>query len=355
MKIIEVKASINYEIMIGSNILAQSGEYIRKAIANPCTAVIISDDNVQQLYGETVSNSLQKQGFKVQQYTIAHGESSKNIQTLTELWRFLAAEKITKSDIIVALGGGVVGDLSGFAAATYLRGIRFVQILTSLLAMVDASVGGKTAVDLPEGKNLVGAFWQPGLVLCDCEALETLPGQYFADGWAEIIKYGFIDDLPLLKMLEEKSEPTEEIIARCVDDKRKLVEADEYDKGSRQLLNLGHTLGHAIEKCSAYQISHGQAVAIGMVLITKAAVKRRWCSAEVLEKLLELTRKFKLPQSCSYSAEELAAAALVDKKRSGDNLNLIVPQALGKSRIEKIAVEELLGIIKDGLDDEYNY
>ena len=355
MKIIEVKASINYEIMIGSDILAQSGEYIRKAIANPCTAVIVSDDNVQKLYAETVSQSLQKQGFRVYQFIFAHGEESKNIQTLTDLWQFLAEKQITKSDIIVALGGGVVGDLSGLAAATYLRGIKFVQIPTSLLAMVDASVGGKTAIDLPEGKNLVGAFWQPSLVLCDCAALKTLPAQYFADGWAEIIKYGFINDQELLKMLAESTESTEEIIARCVDDKRKLVEADEYDKGSRQLLNLGHTLGHAIEKCSHYQISHGQAVAIGMVLIAKAAIKRRWCAAEVLDKMLELTAKFNLPQSCSYSAEELAKAALVDKKRQHDSLNLIVPQILGKSIIKKIAIEELLSVIKDGLDDEYNY
>ena len=351
MKKVEVKATKNYQVLIGSNILEQSGAYIAEVI-KPCTAIIISDDNVQQLYGETVSNSLQKQGFKVQQYTIAHGESSKNIQTLTELWRFLAAEKITKSDIIVALGGGVVGDLSGFAAATYLRGIRFVQIPTSLLAMVDASVGGKTAVDLPEGKNLVGAFWQPSLVLCDCAALKTLPAQYLLDGWAEVIKYGFIADAELLDMLAEASEPSEEIIARCVENKRRLVEADEYDKGSRQLLNLGHTLGHAIEKCSNYQISHGQAVAIGMILIAKAAVKRGWCEKEVLAKMLAMTAKYQLPQSTIYQAEELKEAALRDKKRLGASINLVIPVKIGESRLKKIDVTELLAIIKDGLQDE---
>ena len=351
MKKVEVKATKNYQVLIGSNILEQSGAYIAEVI-KPCTAVIISDDNVQQLYGETVSNSLQKQGFKVQQYTIAHGESSKNIQTLTELWRFLAAEKITKSDIIVALGGGVTGDLSGLAAATYLRGIRFVQIPTSLLAMVDASVGGKTAIDLPQGKNLVGAFWQPSLVLCDCAALKTLPAQYLLDGWAEVIKYGFIADAELLDMLAEASEPSEEIIARCVENKRRLVEADEYDKGSRQLLNLGHTLGHAIEKCSNYQISHGQAVAIGMILIAKAAVKRGWCEKEVLAKMLAMTAKYQLPQSTIYQAEELKEASLRDKKRLGASINLVIPVKIGESRLKKIAVTELLAIIKDGLQDE---
>ena len=352
MEIIQVKASKDYEVMIGTAILVKCGEYILKAIANPCVAVIVSDDNVQALYVETVSQSLQKQGFKVYQFTFAHGEESKNIQTLTDLWRFLAEKQVTKSDIIVALGGGVVGDLSGLAAATYLRGIRFVQIPTSLLAMVDASVGGKTAIDLPEGKNLVGAFWQPSLVLCDCETLKTLPEQYLIDGWAEIIKYGFIGDSALLDMLAEADEPTEEIIARCVENKRRLVESDEYDRGSRQLLNFGHTLGHAIEKCSTYQISHGQAVAMGMILITKAAVKRQWCAKEVLNVMLSLTAKYNLPTNCPYTAEELARGALVDKKRLGESLNLIIPQHLGQSRIYKIAVNELLEIIKDGMNDE---
>ena len=352
MKKVEVKATKNYEVIIDTDILAKSGAYIKKAVTDLGTAVIVSDDNVEALYGKTVKISLEEQGFKVYQFTFPHGEESKNISTLNELWQFLAEKEITKSDIIVALGGGVTGDLSGLAAATYLRGIRFVQIPTSLLAMVDASVGGKTAIDLPQGKNLVGAFWQPSLVLCDCAALKTLPAQYLLDGWAEVIKYGFIADAELLDMLAEASEPSEEIIARCVENKRRLVEADEYDKGSRQLLNLGHTLGHAIEKCSNYQISHGQAVAIGMILIVKAAVKRGWCEKEVLAKMLAMTAKYQLPQSTIYQAEELKEAALRDKKRLGASINLVIPVKIGESRLKKIAVTELLAIIKDGLQDE---
>ena len=352
MKKVEVKATKSYEVIIDTDILAKSGAYIKKAVTDLGTAVIVSDDNVEALYGETVKISLEEQGFKVYQFTFPHGEESKNISTLNELWQFLAEKEITKSDIIVALGGGVTGDLSGLAAATYLRGIRFVQIPTSLLAMVDASVGGKTAIDLPQGKNLVGAFWQPSLVLCDCAALKTLPAQYLLDGWAEVIKYGFIADAELLDMLTEASEPSEEIIARCVENKRRLVEADEYDKGSRQLLNLGHTLGHAIEKCSNYQISHGQAVAIGMILIVKAAVKRGWCEKEVLTKMLAMTAKYQLPQSTIYQAEELKEAALRDKKRLGASINLVIPVKIGESRLKKIAVTELLAIIKDGLQDE---
>ena len=352
MKKVEVKATKSYEVIIDTDILAKSGAYIKKAVTDLGTAVIVSDDNVEALYGETVKISLEEQGFKVYQFTFPHGEESKNISTLNELWQFLAEKEITKSDIIVALGGGVTGDLSGLAAATYLRGIRFVQIPTSLLAMVDASVGGKTAIDLPQGKNLVGAFWQPSLVLCDCAALKTLPAQYLLDGWAEVIKYGFIADAELLDMLAEASEPSEEIIARCVENKRRLVEADEYDKGSRQLLNLGHTLGHAIEKCSNYQISHGQAVAIGMILIAKAAVKRGWCEKEVLAKMLAMTAKYQLPQSTIYQAEELKEAALRDKKRLGASINLVIPVKIGESRLKKIAVTELLAIIKDGLQDE---
>ena len=352
MKKVEVKATKNYEVIIDTDILAKSGAYIKKAVTDLGTAVIVSDDNVEALYGKTVKISLEEQGFKVYQFTFPHGEESKNISTLNELWQFLAEKEITKSDIIVALGGGVTGDLSGLAAATYLRGIRFVQIPTSLLAMVDASVGGKTAIDLPQGKNLVGAFWQPSLVLCDCAALKTLPAQYLLDGWAEVIKYGFIADAELLDMLAEASEPSEEIIARCVENKRRLVEADEYDKGSRQLLNLGHTLGHAIEKCSNYQISHGQAVAIGMILIAKAAVKRGWCEKEVLAKMLAMTAKYQLPQSTIYQAEELKEAALRDKKRLGASINLVIPVKIGESRLKKIAVTELLAIIKDGLQDE---
>lgn len=351
MRTIAINASKKYNVLIGENLLAKSGEYILEAVKKPCTAVIVTDDNVERLYAATVSASLEQSGFKVCRFVFPHGEASKNVTVLSRLWEYMAEQKVTRGDIIVALGGGVVGDLSGFAAASYLRGIRFVQIPTTLLAMVDSSVGGKTAVDLNEGKNLVGAFWQPELVLCDHTTLATLEPKYYIDGWAEIIKYGFIGDEELLEKLKGAAkDEIEEIIACSINDKRRLVEADEYDKGSRQLLNLGHTLGHAIEKCSDFQISHGQAVAMGMLLVTQAAVKREICGQEVLALMRELTRKYGLEQQCPYSAAEIYQNALVDKKRISDTLTLVVPVKIGQSVLQKIAITDLAEFIKDGIN-----
>ena len=332
-------------------LLEKSGEYILTRMGKPCTAILVSDDQVHKIYAEKVKASLAKAGFKVEEFVFPHGEQSKNLATVEKLWRYMAQKEITRSDIIVALGGGVTGDLSGFAAANYLRGISFVQIPTSLLAMVDASVGGKTAVDLPEGKNLVGAFWQPELVLCDYRTLATLPQEYVIDGMAEVIKYGFISDNELLETLRvDTNTKIEEIIARAIYDKKVLVEADERDRGSRQLLNLGHTLGHAIEKCSQFSLSHGQAVAIGMILVTKAAVKRCLCPKDVLTELLYLLTKYGLPTETAFTADEIKNAALNDKKRMGQKLTIVLPQSLGKSVLYPIAVEELEEFIKDGLD-----
>ncbi len=351
MKTIEVKASKDYQVLIGEKLLEKSGEYILTRMGKPCTAILVSDDQVHKIYAEKVKDSLAKAGFKVEEFVFPHGEQSKNLATVEKLWRYMAQKEITRSDIIVALGGGVTGDLSGFAAANYLRGISFVQIPTSLLAMVDASVGGKTAVDLPEGKNLVGAFWQPELVLCDYRTLATLPQEYVIDGMAEVIKYGFISDNELLETLRvDINIKIEEIIARAIYDKKVLVEADERDRGSRQLLNLGHTLGHAIEKCSQFSLSHGQAVAIGMILVTKAAVKRCLCPKDVLTELLYLLTKYGLPTETAFTANEIKNAALNDKKRMGQKLTIVLPQSLGKSVLYPIAVEELEEFIKDGLD-----
>lgn len=351
MKTIEIKASKKYQVIIGSDLLKDSGKYILNSLGGICKIVLVSDDIVAPLYADKVKKSLAEQGFSVEQYIFPHGEQSKTVATVSDLWQFMAEKQITRTDVIVALGGGVTGDLSGFAAATYLRGIRFVQIPTSLLAMVDASVGGKTAVDLPQGKNLVGAFWQPELVLCDYGVLESLPKEHFTDGMAEVIKYGFIGDQELLQLLREGiADKLEEIIAQAIMDKKSLVEADERDKGTRQLLNLGHTLGHALEKCSNFSLTHGQAVAIGMVLVTKAAIKRKLCQEDVLEMLLELLRKYDLPIECEYRAEEIAKAALNDKKRLGETLNLVLPCEIGKSELYALKVIEIEDFVRDGMD-----
>lgn len=343
MKTITVNASKKYEVRIEDGLLQKAGQHIAE-IHKPCPCMLVSDETVFALYGQTVVNSLQNAGFAVQTFLIKPGESSKSTENLVKLWEYLAECKITRSDLLVALGGGVVGDLTGFAAATFLRGIRFVQLPTTLLAMVDSSVGGKTAVDLQHGKNLAGAFYQPSLVLCDPTALNTLSSGIFADGMAEVIKYGFINRPDLLKILQNDYDIAD-IIALCVEDKRDIVETDERDNGCRQLLNLGHTLAHGIELHSDYTVSHGSAVATGMVLITKAAIANGLCGTDTLDILLQLLNKFALPTETIYTCEQLCEAALEDKKRKGGFITLVVPTQTGKSELKKMSVDALPGFL----------
>lgn len=350
MNVVSVKASVNYDVIIGQNILENIGSYIAKINQN-CKTVIISDCNVWPLYGSVVANSLQNAGNCVDFFVFSAGEESKNIHTYLQILNFLAEKQITKKDMIIALGGGVVGDIAGFAAATYLRGIPYVQVPTTLLAMVDSSVGGKTAIDLPSGKNLVGAFKQPSLVLCDTNTLDTLPDPVFLDGCAEVIKYGILFDNELIQLLSNSGPAfdREMIITKCVAYKRDIVAADEFDTDLRQKLNLGHTIGHAIESRSNYQITHGAAVAIGMAVVTKASARCKLCDQSVYDTLISLLRKFSLPTATSYSAKELYNVALSDKKRSGDSVNLIVPHKIGQCDIYPISVNELESFIKAGL------
>ena len=339
MKKITVHASRAYDVLIENGLLQKAGEHLA-AVHPACTCMPVSDQTVWDLYGAQVKNSLENNGFSVYTFIIAPGEASKSTQNLVLLWEALAECRLTRSDLLVALGGGVVGDLTGFAAATFLRGTAYVQIPTTLLAMVDSSVGGKTAVDLQHGKNLAGAFCQPCLVLCDPNALQTLPTDIFADGMAEVIKYGFINRPQLLDLLQKDTDIAD-IIALCVQDKRDIVELDEHDNGCRQLLNLGHTLAHGIELCSGYSIAHGSAVAIGMVLITKAAIAACICEKETLQVLLQLLKKYKLPTETDYTLEQLYAAALEDKKRKGGFITLVLPVKTGLSELKKYSVEDL--------------
>lgn len=243
----------------------------------------------------------------------------------------------------MALGGGVVGDVAGFAAASYLRGIDFIQIPTTLLACVDSSVGGKTAIDLKAGKNLAGAFYQPKLVIADFETLSTLTDGIFADGMAEVIKYGVIFDKAFFEFLRdnEAKDNLEYVITRCVELKRDIVNADEKEKGVRALLNFGHTVGHAIEKCSGYKIPHGSAVAVGMVIISRAAYKCSFCDENYADIIASLNKKYSLPVSTDFSASELSSAAMADKKRAGDKIKLIIPEALGNCVIKSVPTSEL--------------
>ena len=350
MNVISVKASGQYDVIIDSNLLPKTGEYI-KNIQDCGKAAIISDSNVWPIYGKTVASSLKESGFKPVEFVFPAGESSKNATTYLQILNFLAKNAISRSDVIIALGGGVVGDITGFAAATFLRGVPYVQIPTSLLAMVDSSVGGKTAIDLPAGKNLVGAFKQPQLVLCDVETLCSLPDNQFCDGCAEVIKYGMLYDADLLRLLSESgaSFDREPVIARCIALKRDVVQEDEFDTGARQKLNLGHTIGHGIEAGSHYTISHGQAVAAGMAIVTRAAAAKGYCEFTVSEAIEACLTQFGLPSKTEFNAEQLFQAALSDKKRSGCSVNLIIPREIGCCDIVPTPVSELKSFIEAGL------
>ncbi len=350
MKEIAVNASKNYSVIIDSNILSCAGKYIAN-IVRPGKAVIVSDSNVWPLYGHSLKASLEESGFVIAEFVFPAGEESKNGQTYLSILEFLAQRQITRADLLIALGGGVVGDITGFAAATYLRGIPYVQVPTTLLAMVDSSVGGKTAIDLAAGKNLAGAFCQPELVLCDPGVLSTLPYPVFCDGCAEVVKYGVLYDETMFSHLESHgpSFDREYIISRCVALKRDVVAEDEFDTGARQKLNLGHTFGHGIERSSMYSVPHGQAVAAGMAIASRAAAHFQICDISVPERIARVLNAFSLPVSTNYSAEELFVAALSDKKRWGNSVNLILPERIGYCRIQSVAIHEVKSFIEAGL------
>ncbi len=341
MNTVCVDASRPYEVKIGRGLLATIGA--EAAQITDGQVLVVSDENVAPLYLSQVVENLRKSGLTVSSVSVPAGESSKSVEYYVNLLNLLAAKRLTRSDAVIALGGGVVGDLAGFAAATYLRGIPVIQIPTTLLAMVDSSVGGKTAIDLPAGKNLVGAFHQPSLVLCDPDALSTLPQDVFRDGCAEVVKTAVLFDRDLFDHLREYGMDfdREAVIARCVAHKRDVVCRDEFDTGERQLLNLGHTVGHAIEKCSNFAVSHGRAVAVGTAIMARAF-------SEDADAIVSVLREFGLPTETEFSPEELAHAALADKKRSGDTLALVVPERVGRASIKRIPVGELLTVIKAG-------
>ncbi len=342
MNTISIPASRAYDVKIERGLLVQLGP-LAKAAAGAQTAALISDDSVYSLYGAQAEASLRSAGFRVVSFVFPHGEHSKNLTVYGQLLNFLCENRVTRSDIVVALGGGVVGDLAGFAAATYQRGIRFVQVPTTLLAMVDSSVGGKTAVDLDRGKNMAGAFWQPSLVVCDPALLESLPEEQYRCGCAEVLKYGLMADADFFRRLAQTPvrEQYEAVISRCVEMKKAVVLSDEFDRGERQKLNLGHTIGHAVEACSGFSMLHGQAVAIGMNLVTRAAAAKGFCAADVPETVETVLNSYGLPTRTAYSAQELLHAAQADKKMDGGTLHLIVPTAIGSCQILSIPAAEL--------------
>lgn len=351
MRSVTVKTSATYEVLIGSGLLQKAGEAVKKVIS-PCKAAIVTDSTVVHLYEETVRKSLTEAGFSVCTFVFPAGEASKNMHTLSHLLEFLAKEEMTRTDLIVALGGGVTGDLAGFGAAVYLRGIPFVQIPTTFLAAIDSSVGGKTAVDLEAGKNLAGAFYQPKLVLCDTDVLQTLPEVVFADGIAEALKYGVLGDAALFEKIAggDFRQDLEEIIETCVSMKRDVVEEDEFDTGKRQLLNLGHTFGHAIEQKSHFQMTHGHAVAIGMHLIAKAAEAKGIAEKGTAAAIAKALEQNQLPKETTFSPAEVAEGTLRDKKRRGGTISFVFPKKIGACEIVKIPVEEVEALARTAME-----
>ena len=353
-----VKASKEYVIHTGSGLLASSGKIIREACPKATKLLIVSETNVAKRYLVDVKTSAEEAGFEVHDYIFKAGEQSKSINTIAGMWSVMAKAGFTRTDVVAGLGGGVTTDMAGFAAATFLRGIDVVQIPTSLLAMVDAAVGGKTGIDLPEGKNQVGAFWQPSAVIEDTDCLLTLPDEVFSEGMAEVIKYAFIMDLPLYDILKDNAELgigikndaalMEKIVGMCVADKADVIMNDEFDNGRRQTLNFGHTVGHVIERNSDFKLPHGICVAKGMGIVIDSSVKAGMLEAEEAEKMKDLISAYGLPVSDDITAEEAVDGAMNDKKKRGGTISVIVVKKIGTSEIVRMTPEEYGEFIAGG-------
>lgn len=342
MKKLTVNVNDKYDILVEKGIIGKTGELV-KQVLDCKKLVLVSDDNVYPIYGETVKNQLENQGYQVFTYVFKAGESSKKTSTVIDMVEFMADKQLTRSDGVVALGGGVCGDMAGFASAIYLRGVRFVQIPTSLLAQVDSSVGGKTAVDLPQGKNLCGAFHQPSLVIIDPNVLDTLSQHFFNDGMGEVIKYGCIKSEELFERLENENPKDfiEDLIYQCVDIKRIIVENDEKEHGERALLNFGHTCGHAIEKLWNFEtVSHGEAVAIGMVMISLAGENAGLTEKGTADRIINILEKNGMKTADTHSTKEIVQAMSADKKRTNNGIKLVMLKKIGESFIKPVSMEE---------------
>lgn len=337
-----------YEIQIEKGLLNSIGERL-KYLTSSNKIAIITDKNVRRIYGDMLNMSLEKQGFVTKIVVINPGEPSKSLRTAEEIYNELLDFGINRADLIIAFGGGVVGDLGGFVASTFLRGIPFIQIPTSLLAQVDSSVGGKVAVNLTRGKNLVGSFYHPEAVFIDTDFLQTLEKRHLYDGMAEVIKYGCIkdkklfDDLLQYELQEDLFENLEKIVFTCCSIKKEIVRRDEKDLGERMMLNFGHTIGHGIEKYFNYsRYTHGEAVAIGMYNITKRSEEMGLTEKGTSESLKHILRKYKLPYEMpQLDKAELIEAIKLDKKNTKENLNIVLLKTIGKGFIHKIKTDEI--------------
>ncbi|MDD6023226.1 MAG: 3-dehydroquinate synthase [Oscillospiraceae bacterium] len=340
-----------YDIVCQKGILDKAGSLLRPILKGKLAA-IVTDSNVEPLYAARVARSLHLAGFQVALLEIPAGETSKCPEVLCQVWEQLMDVGLTRTDAVIALGGGVVGDLAGFAAATILRGVDFVQIPTTLLAQVDSSVGGKVAVDLEAGKNLAGAFYQPKMVIMDPDCLNTLPNRVFSDGMAEVIKYGciwdraFFDHLAALGSRKAIMEDIESVLLRCCDIKRQVVEQDERDTGLRMLLNFGHTVGHVYEKAYHYETyTHGEAVAAGMVVAASLGTALGITPPEAKDEISALLRQFGLPTEISATPEDYRSTLVKDKKSQGSRIHLVVLEEIGKAKTLPLEQSRLLNML----------
>lgn len=339
MESVRIRTEPAYDALVGSGLLAEAGARTAAAVSGR-SVFIAADEHVAPLYLEQVRESYEAAGFRTECFVFPAGEDAKCLETVERMLEAADRAELTRGDLFAALGGGVTGDLTGLAAALYQRGTDFVQIPTTLLAMVDASVGGKTAVNLKSGKNLCGAFHQPRLVLCDPETLKTLDRAVYAEGMAEVIKHGALSGGGLLDRIQ-KGESAESLIADNIRFKSEIVALDEREKGPRQLLNFGHTFGHALEKLNNYAIYHGEGVSTGMLIAAWTAEAQGLCQKGVYAELRALLAAQGLPVTTSFTAKQVAEAAMNDKKRRGNRVTLVLPEARGRCRLVPVETAQL--------------
>ena len=330
---IKINASTPYEVVIEKGALCR----IKDLLKDGQRVLVVSDSNVMPIYGNRFVGA--------EKLTLKAGEKHKNLKTIQLILKTLQRLGFTRSDTVVGLGGGVVGDMAAFASSIYMRGIRYVACPTSLLAMIDSSVGGKTGVDFLGSKNMVGSFYQPSLVICDTDCLKTLPEREIKNGMGEAVKYAVLtgDEEMLDDCLSENK--AEKFIAKCVTAKKEIVEADEKDKGVRALLNLGHTFGHAIEKLSRFKIAHGVAVAMGIRVATKVAVGAKVTTLDNAEKIEALLDRYNMPKAVEYNKKDFIDAVWLDKKRTTDGINLVLPEKTGVCKTVYMTKQEVLKLI----------
>ncbi|MBA7507094.1 3-dehydroquinate synthase [subsurface metagenome] len=350
-------ATQKYPIFVGYGLLDRLGEKLKK-VSSSQVAIVISDENVFHLYGGRVEKILRNAGFAVNSFVVPPGEETKSIKSATEIYNFLIKKRVERDDILIALGGGMIGDLVGFVAATYLRGIPWVQVPTSLVAMVDASIGGKVGVNHPEGKNLIGAFYQPSFVLADTQALATLPKRELTSGWAEVVKYGLILDTEFFEFLESNAgrlikleqDVVNKAIIRSASLKAQVVSQDEKERGQRIILNYGHTIAHGLEAATQYShFLHGEAVAIGMMGAAKLSRKSGILPPSVVTRQQSLLQKFGLPTTFSGTGlAEIAKAMEVDKKTRAKEIRWVLLEDIGQPAIRaNVPQQDVLAVLEE--------